>query len=88
VSTDKHTYLYKCFQCDGTHEMKSVFSDPVLLKKEKEIEAVLADSDVDIDRLREFAISAGGLVTDKIRCRAWPKLIGIDVDNIPPKPSI
>ena len=58
------------------------------MKKEKEIEAVLDDGDVDIDRLREFAISAGGLVTDKIRCRAWPKLIGIDVDNIPPKPSI
>lgn len=43
---------------------------------------------MNIDRLREFAISPGGFVTDDLRQKAWPKMVGIDVDNIPPKPGL
>lgn len=61
--------------------------DSYLEGKKQEIEEVLSSSHVDIDRLREFAISRGGFVTDELRQKAWPLVVGIDVDNIPPKPG-
>ncbi|XP_052816500.1 TBC1 domain family member 20-like [Mya arenaria] len=61
--------------------------DDKYARKKAEIEKVLSSKDIDLDRLREFAISPGGFVTDDIRQRAWPKLVGINVDNIPEKPS-
>ena len=46
-------------------------------RKVEEIEAVLAVDEVDLWRLRELALTEGGLVNDSIRKRAWPKLVGI-----------
>lgn len=48
-----------------------------LERKAEEIEAVLAADEVDLWRLRELALTEGGLVNDSIRKRAWPKLVGI-----------
>ena len=48
-----------------------------LERKAEEIEAVLSQDDVDLWRLRELALTEGGLVNDSIRKRAWPKLVGI-----------
>ncbi|KAL4234462.1 hypothetical protein ACF0H5_006108 [Mactra antiquata] len=61
--------------------------DEIYLEKKQQIEACLSEENVDIDKLREFAISPGGFVTDDLRQRAWPKMVGIDVENIPPKPD-
>ena len=38
---------------------------------------MLSQDDVDLWRLRELALTEGGLVNDSIRKRAWPKLVGI-----------
>ena len=45
--------------------------------KAEEINLVLLEPDVDLWKLRELALSEGGLVNDTIRRRAWPKLIGL-----------
>ena len=56
-------------------------------EKVHKIKKLLAGDDIDIKKLQEFAISPGGFVTNEIRQEAWPKLVGIDVENIPPKPG-
>jgi len=45
--------------------------------KEEEISLVLSEPDVDLWRLRELALSEGGLINDTLRKRAWPKLVGL-----------
>uniref|UniRef100_A0A672T3X5 TBC1 domain family member 20 n=1 Tax=Sinocyclocheilus grahami TaxID=75366 RepID=A0A672T3X5_SINGR len=42
---------------------------------------------VDIESLRRAAVSEGGLLTDDIRRKVWPKLLSINVYNLPAKPS-
>ena len=56
-------------------------------EKEKQILAALSSKPADTERLKQLAISPEGLLTDELRRQAWPKLINIDVDNIPPKPG-
>ncbi|CAB9515089.1 TBC1 domain family member 20 [Seminavis robusta] len=46
-------------------------------EKAEEINLVLLEPDVDLWKLRELALSEGGLVNDTIRRRAWPKLVGL-----------
>ena len=60
-----------------------------LTKKQKilAIRRVLNAESVDIDTLRQLAISRGGLLSDELRLQAWPKLLSVDVNNIPPKPG-
>jgi len=41
----------------------------------------------DVATLRQLAISRGGLLDDCLRKRAWPCLLDIDVQSIPPKPG-
>lgn len=55
-------------------------------KKEKEILDTLSSNDVDIERLRSFAVSPGGLLNDDIRKEVWPRLLDVDVTDIPKKP--
>ncbi|XP_054707323.1 TBC1 domain family member 20-like [Uloborus diversus] len=54
-------------------------------KKRKKILSALADED--IIALRQAAISSGGLLTDEIRRKVWPKLVGVDVFETSPRPS-
>ena len=46
-------------------------------EKAEEINLVLLEPDVNLWKLRELALSEGGLVNDTIRRRAWPKLVGL-----------
>lgn len=48
-----------------------------LVKKSSEIESALASGDR--DRLAQLAVSPLGLLTDEIRVRVWPRLMGIDL---------
>ena len=41
----------------------------------------------DVATLRQLAISRGGLLDDLLRKRAWPCLLDIDLQSIPPKPG-
>jgi len=48
-----------------------------LVKKSTEIESALASGDR--DRLAQLAVSPLGLLSDEIRVRVWPRLMGIDL---------
>ncbi|KAJ8867357.1 hypothetical protein PR048_031158 [Dryococelus australis] len=48
------------------------------LQKIRDIQQVLSQKPVDADKLREFARSDGGLVTDDTRKLVWPRLLGLD----------
>lgn len=60
------------------------FTENIL--KEEEILDTLSSNNVDIERLRSFAISPGGLLNDDIRKEVWPRLLDVDVTDIPKKP--
>ena len=50
-----------------------------------EITQALSMTPVDVAALRRMAISEGGLLTDEIRCKVWPRLLNVPVDSIPEK---
>jgi len=57
-------------------------------KKQKllDIHQALTCDPVDIETLRRAAVSEGGLLTDDIRRKVWPKLLSINVYSLPAKP--
>ncbi|XP_066479650.1 TBC1 domain family member 20-like isoform X2 [Tiliqua scincoides] len=58
-------------------------------KKQKKVlihQALLKDP-VDVESLRAAALSQGGLLTDEVRRKVWPKLLGVNVYSLPPKPG-
>ncbi|XP_048741525.2 TBC1 domain family member 20-like [Ostrea edulis] len=57
-------------------------------EKEQEIVEILSRSNVDVERLRNLAISPGGLLNDDIRKEVWPRLLNVSVTDIPKKPSV
>ncbi|XP_055073280.1 TBC1 domain family member 20 [Misgurnus anguillicaudatus] len=52
-------------------------------RKMAEIAQALNTTPVDVAALRRMAISEGGLLTDEIRQQVWPRLLNVNVDNIP-----
>lgn len=52
-------------------------------RKMSEIAQALNTTPVDVAALRRMAISEGGLLTDEIRRQVWPRLLNVNVDNIP-----
>ncbi|XP_060692505.1 TBC1 domain family member 20 [Hemiscyllium ocellatum] len=56
-------------------------------RKVTEIFQALNCSPVDVAALRRMAISEGGLLTDEIRCKVWPKLLNINTQELPSKPG-
>jgi hypothetical protein len=58
--------------------MKHLSGTSTALSKAEAIFLCLSESEVDLWRLRELALSDGGLLNDVIRRIAWPKLVGID----------
>ncbi|XP_062594238.1 TBC1 domain family member 20-like [Saccostrea cucullata] len=57
-------------------------------EKEQSILKVLSSGIVDVEGLREFAVSPGGLLNDDIRKEVWPKLLNVNVTDIPQKPTV
>ncbi|XP_019390951.1 PREDICTED: TBC1 domain family member 20-like, partial [Crocodylus porosus] len=51
------------------------------------IREALSSDPVGVERLRAAAASPGGLLTDELRRRVWPKLLGVDAYDLPPKPG-
>lgn len=51
-----------------------------------DIHQALNSDPVDIETLRQAAVSEGGLLTDEIRRKVWPKLLSVNVYNLPVKP--
>ncbi|XP_042321516.1 TBC1 domain family member 20-like isoform X1 [Sceloporus undulatus] len=58
-------------------------------RKQKQllIHQALTKDPVDVEALRQAAFSHGGLLTDEIRRKVWPKLLGVNVYSLPPKPG-
>ncbi|KAL7883629.1 hypothetical protein SRHO_G00012870, partial [Serrasalmus rhombeus] len=58
-------------------------------KKQKlvDIHQALNSDPVDIETLRQAAVSEGGLLTDDVRRKVWPKLLSVNVFNLPSKPA-
>ncbi|XP_016096381.1 TBC1 domain family member 20-like [Sinocyclocheilus grahami] len=67
----------------GKHEEQLPWKKQKLL----DIHQALNSDPVDIESLRRAAVSEGGLLTDDIRRKVWPKLLSINVYNLPAKPS-
>lgn len=55
-------------------------------KKLKKILQALENGDTDF--LRYAALSRGGLLNDEIRKKVWPKLVGVDMIETSPRPSL
>uniref|UniRef100_A0A4W5NW96 TBC1 domain family member 20 n=1 Tax=Hucho hucho TaxID=62062 RepID=A0A4W5NW96_9TELE len=56
-------------------------------RKLAEISQALNVTPVDVAVLRRMAISEGGLLTDEIRCKVWPRLLNVPTDILPEKPE-
>lgn len=56
-------------------------------RKVEEIYQALNSDPIDVAALRRMAISEGGLLTDEIRCKVWPKLLSVNTDDLPPLPG-
>ncbi|XP_021465869.2 TBC1 domain family member 20 isoform X1 [Oncorhynchus mykiss] len=56
-------------------------------RKVAEISQALNVTPVDVAALRRMAISEGGLLTDEIRCKVWPRLLNVPTDTLPEKPE-
>ncbi|XP_068006329.1 TBC1 domain family member 20 [Melanerpes formicivorus] len=57
-------------------------------RKVVEICQALNSDPIDVAVLRRMAISEGGLLTDEIRCKVWPKLFSVNADDLPPLPDV
>ena len=68
----------KCYFLDGLSEQNKVS----VIR-----ELVDGSDECIVERLRQLAISRGGLVNDEMRRKAWPKLLSVDIDNIPQTPG-
>nr|XP_033819270.1 TBC1 domain family member 20 isoform X1 [Geotrypetes seraphini] len=56
-------------------------------RKMSEICQALCTDPPDVAVLRRMAISEGGLLTNEIRCKVWPKLLNVSTDELPPEPG-
>uniref|UniRef100_A0A4W5PL73 TBC1 domain family member 20 n=1 Tax=Hucho hucho TaxID=62062 RepID=A0A4W5PL73_9TELE len=56
-------------------------------RKVAEISQALNVTPVDVAALRRMAISEGGLLTDEIRCKVWPRLLNVPTDTLPENPD-
>ncbi|XP_026546736.1 TBC1 domain family member 20 [Notechis scutatus] len=69
------------------HDNAERDSDAKQKRKVAEIYQVLNNEPVDIAPLRRMAISEGGLLMDEIRCKVWPRLLNVNIDDLLPAPE-
>ena len=61
----------------------SVPKDPYIKGKIRKLNNALDCDPVDIDLLRKLMVSRGGCITNDIRCKVWPKLLNINIFDMP-----
>ncbi|RVE67243.1 hypothetical protein OJAV_G00115600 [Oryzias javanicus] len=63
--------------------------DPDCGRKQKlaDIHRALIRDPVDIQTLRRASVTRGGLLNNELRRKVWPKLLNINVFDLPPKPG-
>ncbi|KAM8966323.1 TBC1 domain family member 20-like [Pelodytes ibericus] len=71
----------------GTHV--KVYYTGLSWRKQKtlQIHDALTSDPIDIEVLRNAAVSEGGLLSQEIRRKVWPKLLNVNVFCLPPKPG-
>ncbi|CAN9504005.1 unnamed protein product [Ophioblennius macclurei] len=76
-------------QNGGAEVNEAVTRDPDCGRKQKlaEIQQALISDPVDIETLRRAAGTKGGLLTDELRRKVWPKLLNINAYDLPYKPG-
>lgn len=52
--------------------------------KLKKVQEALERDPVDIETIREHAVSNGGLVSNELRKKAWPKMVGVSIYDVAP----
>ncbi|KAK1784764.1 hypothetical protein P4O66_003436 [Electrophorus voltai] len=57
-------------------------------QKQLDIHQALNSDPVDIETLRKAAVSEGGLLTDDVRRKVWPKLLSVNVFDLPARPGM
>lgn len=79
----------KHYNVTGNGNIKKPQGEQESRKKQKlvEIHQALNSDPVDIETLRRAAVSEGGLLTDEIRRKVWPKLLSVNVYDLPAKPG-
>ncbi|XP_030633180.1 TBC1 domain family member 20 isoform X2 [Chanos chanos] len=70
---------------NGIGKQGGYYADSKRKRKIAEINQALNAVPVDVAALRRMAISEGGLLTDEIRCKVWPRLLNVPVESIPEK---
>lgn len=73
----------------ASYQMFCTSSAEQLPKKKRkllEIHQALNSDPVDVETLRRAAVSEGGLLTDDVRRKVWPKLLSINVFSLPARP--
>ncbi|XP_068603417.1 TBC1 domain family member 20 [Brachionichthys hirsutus] len=73
----------------GECRNESVTKEQDCGRKQKlaEIHRALISDPVDVEALRRAAAGKGGLLTDEVRRKVWPKLLNINVYKLPRKPG-
>ncbi|XP_066531446.1 TBC1 domain family member 20 [Hoplias malabaricus] len=76
-------------QQSGARSVNRNEAEHVSWKKQKlvDIHQALNNDPVDIETLRRAAVSEGGLLTDDVRRKVWPKLLSVNVFDLPAKPA-
>lgn len=68
---------------NGATELRLRRNLPWRNEKQRRIFECLSSNPVSLEKLRQLAVSHGGLVHSSIRRKAWTKLVGIDVFRLP-----
>ncbi|XP_041096068.1 TBC1 domain family member 20-like isoform X2 [Polyodon spathula] len=83
-------YLKKSCSVGATSRLNGIGKQDHESKRKRkmaEISQALTATPVDVAALRRMAISEGGLLTDQIRCKVWPKLLNVQTDDLLDKPG-
>lgn len=59
------------------------FKDPYVKGKIRKLNDALDSDPVNIELLRKLMVTRGGCVTNDIRCKVWPKLLNINIFDMP-----
>ncbi|XP_013395671.1 TBC1 domain family member 20 isoform X2 [Lingula anatina] len=82
-----HNSEKKTTDTKSNHENYRSKDDLTKKQKVAAIKKTLKSDPVDVDRLRQLAISRGGLINDELRRQCWPKLLNVNIYGISKKPE-
>lgn len=67
----------------STRNSDTVLKDPYIKGKIRKLNDALDADPVNINLLRKLMVTKGGCITNDIRCKVWPKLLNINIFDMP-----